>query len=365
MLTLCHLVEAMGNSDTLWGKERVIHELMRAQRESGAVMPELAVFTPTLLSSVVAADGFAVHVLEERHSALPQKSLPSLMRLVHSRPGIVWHSHSYKANVLARIARLMGAPIDVLVSTCHAWFDETLKMTYYNKFDRATSGWSDVTTVCDPHMLAKFPAGRRVVYVPNAIADLPPISPLERSAARSRFGWPDAAFVAGALGRLTALKGAGNFMQAADACRDAVTWAVAGSGPMEEIVRARQSDTFRFVGYVDPGIDFLKGLDAFVQPSAIEGLSISLLEAMRAGLPIVATRAGATEDVLQHERDGLLIDVDSPKQLRDAVVRLKNDGSLAQRLGHNARKRFEAEFQIQRQHASFYGLYTSRRRFTA
>jgi glycosyltransferase involved in cell wall biosynthesis len=359
MLTLCHLVDAMGDSNTLWGKERVIHELMHVQRESGTLIPELAVFTPSLLSSVVAADGFSVHVLEERHSALPHKSLPSLMRLVQSRAGLVLHTHSYKANLVARMARLMGAPISILVSTCHGWFDETLREVFYNKLDRATTALSDVTTVCDPRMLEKYPRSRGVIYVPNALSDRPSTLPHERNAARARLGWSTASFVAGILCRLTPLKGAGNFLQAADQCADDIVWAAAGAGPMEEILRSRQDERFRYVGYVNPGTDFLNGIDVFVQASAIEGLSISLLEAMRAGLPIVATRAGATEHVLEHERDGLLVDVCNPKQLRDAVIRLRHDPTLARRLAQNARMRYEAEFQIQTQHASFWQLYTA------
>lgn len=67
---------------------------------------------------------------------------------------------------------------------------------------------------------------------------------------------------------------------------------------------------------------YLRLLDVFVLPSLHDGCPNALLEAMLAGAPVVAARAGAVPDVLQHERDGILSDVASPKQLCGAIEQM-------------------------------------------
>lgn len=356
-LHVCHFLDA-GDAQLLWGKERVVQELMQAQRSSGEIEPRLIVFTSTLLSEMVAADGFRVDILEERHAAVPYRSLPRLMRLIAADPGLVMHTHGYKANVVARLARQLGAPSGRLISTCHGWIDETLNTRLYNKLDRLTGAWSDIITAPNRQMLAKFGRCTRTAYIPNAVADRPVASSSDRRVARTAFGWHDQEFIVGSLGRLDRVKGALNYLQAAASAKDwPIFWAAAGAGPLEAEYRGATLSSLRFVGYVYPPDQYLAAIDVFVQPSVSEGLSLALLEAMRAGKPIVATRAGGTDAAITDDVDGLLVDVEDPDALGAAVVRLFQNRQLAARLGAAARARFEREFRIERQHRAFHQLY--------
>jgi glycosyltransferase involved in cell wall biosynthesis len=96
----------------------------------------------------------------------------------------------------------------------------------------------------------------------------------------------------------------------------------------------------------------------YVQPSRVEGLSLSLLQAMRAGKPIVATRVNATELAIRDGIDGLLVEPRSASALKNGVERVAADRGFAQRLGDSARARFLENFCIERQAEAYELLYS-------
>lgn len=83
----------------------------------------------------------------------------------------------------------------------------------------------------------------------------------------------------------------------------------------------------------------LEEADVFVLASRSEGLPVALLEAMAHGLPIVATTVGGVPDVLDADRDALLVPAGAPEGLADALVRISGDRDLRDRLGAAARER--------------------------
>ncbi|HYZ16446.1 MAG TPA: glycosyltransferase family 4 protein [Candidatus Acidoferrum sp.] len=356
-----HLVDAMGTGEELWGKERVVAEIMLAQRRAGHLDPRLICFTAGGLSRFCAAAGIHVERLESSPSRIPHRSLPALLAILRTTPGAVLHTHGYKANIVGRLARLSGAPLARVVATCHGWPDETPATRTYNILDRWSAFLSDATTVPDGRMLRRFPAfaRTRARHVANAIPDREPTSPQRRREARARFGWDPGAFVAGTIGRLTPEKGVSDALLAAESLRsDGVVWAFAGSGPLEPALRAA-GDHVACAGYVTPSGPFLDALDAFVQSSHSEGLSLALLEAMRAALPIVATDVGATCSAVRDDVEALIVPPHDPDALAAALRRIVRNPSLGQRLGAAARERFERSYRIERQAHDFelaYGL---------
>ncbi len=93
--------------------------------------------------------------------------------------------------------------------------------------------------------------------------------------------------------------------------------------------------------------DVLAACQVFAQIDVIENIwSNSMLEAMAAGLPCIVTRSGTTERHLRHRDDAWLIPSRSPRDLADAIVALKADGSLRARLGARGRERVAAEFDL-------------------
>lgn len=85
----------------------------------------------------------------------------------------------------------------------------------------------------------------------------------------------------------------------------------------------------------DSCFDDLGQADIFILPSKWEGMPMSLIEAMGTGLPCIATNVGGIPDMIEHEKDGILINP-SVDELAKAIEKLSNDFELRQRIGRNA-----------------------------
>jgi glycosyltransferase involved in cell wall biosynthesis len=104
----------------------------------------------------------------------------------------------------------------------------------------------------------------------------------------------------------------------------------------------------RFLGQRDDVPDLLAALDIFVLPSHSEGVSLALLEAMAAGLPVIASRVGGLPEVVTDGDTGLLIPPQDPEALAAALARLLDEPAWAKKLGENARRQVEENFSLER-----------------
>jgi glycosyltransferase involved in cell wall biosynthesis len=357
---LVHVVDGvLLGKDYLWGKEQVILNLMQAQAKTGRFAPSLAVFSSCLLSELTEQESLPVTVLDERGHGSAWRGLNAFTAYLRAHPGTIVHTHGFKANVVGRIARTMGAPMAGLIATSHGFDYSAARLYAYNALDRLTARASDVVTMPDESMLRRFPRGARVKFIPNAIPDRELPTAEERARGRARFGWSDGDFVVGAMGRVSLAKGVPELIAAANLSLPPVRWTIAGVGPMKAVVDACDPARLSAVGYVSPSDDYVAALDIYLQPSRSEGLSLSLLQAMRAAKPIVATSVNATVLAIRDGIDGLLVEPRDPAALVAAVEKVRNDPSLAQRLARSARERFEALFRIEAQAAAYDELYAS------
>jgi glycosyltransferase involved in cell wall biosynthesis len=360
-LPVIHIVNAMnGSRNELWGKERVIAALMRAQYESGEVVPSLITFSPCRLADLLYSQGFPVKVLSTGHRRVPVDAILKLRRWMESSPPAVVHTHGYKANIVGRAVRASGARMRGLVSTCHGWIDETSRTRLYNRIDRATAFASDIVTVTDEAMLSHFPQSARRTYVPNGIDYRSKPTNAQRLAARQYFRLPQDRVLVGMLGRTDEAKGVFDLLEAARQTLSLpLHWVIAGSGPLDDAIRNAKLPNVTFLGYVHESDCYLDALNLYLQASHREGLSLSLLEAMRAGLPIVATRVGSTAAAVRHMGEALLIAPGDVDAIISAIRQFIADSALAEQAASAARRRFESAFQVRHQHEAFLRIYRS------
>jgi glycosyltransferase involved in cell wall biosynthesis len=107
-----------------------------------------------------------------------------------------------------------------------------------------------------------------------------------------------------------------------------------------------ETDVF-FLGLRTDVDRVLHSLDVFALSSSAEGFSIACIEAMAAGVPVVATRSGGPQDIIEHEVSGLLVPVRDPVALADGIERLANDTILAQQISLNALQRVHELFTLE------------------
>jgi glycosyltransferase involved in cell wall biosynthesis len=98
-------------------------------------------------------------------------------------------------------------------------------------------------------------------------------------------------------------------------------------------------------------------MDAFVMPSLSEGLPLSLLEAMAAGLPSVITRVGGMPEVVRDGETGLIVSPGDVAALAERIAFLLGDAGLAAKIGSAARERVLDQFTVDRMAADYRDLY--------
>ena len=116
-------------------------------------------------------------------------------------------------------------------------------------------------------------------------------------------------------------------------------------------------DNVRFLGEVRDIPGLLARASVFVLPSLTEGISLTLLEAMARGLPVVATRVGGNPEVVVDGETGFLVPPQSPRDLAAAILRVHGDPAQGRQMGLAGRCRVELNFDVTRMVAAYEALY--------
>jgi glycosyltransferase involved in cell wall biosynthesis len=263
------------------------------------------------------------------------------------------HPHLVHANSLlmlpeATIARALGAPVVLQVH----------ELPPPGRKRDATVRWAasvaDVLIgVCAPvsDMLRERAVRTPVVTVHNGV----PVNDATPRADESKF-------TVGTVGYVSRTKGTDLFMRAAE-----ITLRSRPEVRFEHIGQARLWGDAEFDGMIDDlaasaalrhAVTFLGPADVsaalarwhvFVLPSRMEGFPLSSLEAMAAGLAVVATNVGGVPEQIVHLETGLLVPPESAEALAESIIRLHDDSALRGRLGEAARETVRRSFTLGRQ----------------
>lgn len=164
------------------------------------------------------------------------------------------------------------------------------------------------------------------------------------------------------VGRLEPRKGVDILIEA---LRDETipAWII-GDGPWCGSIAARvaalgMSERVRLGGFVEPAslAAYYESARLFVLPSRSESFPLSVLEAMSMGIPVVVSRVGAMEELVEENRCGLVVNPSDPKDLKEKILLLMGDPKLAQELGANGREAVLSKYAwnaIAQSHRSLY-----------
>jgi glycosyltransferase involved in cell wall biosynthesis len=209
-----------------------------------------------------------------------------------------------------------------------------------------------------------FPPSQ-VATIYNGIDVGPLPTATERQQMRAALGLDDHTFVIGTIARLDPVKDLGTLISAVGrlARRRAVVLLIVGDGA-ERAALERHADAIdaascvRFLGHRDDARAILAACDVYANSSISEGISLTILEAMAAGLPVVATRVGGTPEIID-AAVGLLVASRNPDALAESLATLAAAPLVCLALGQAGRQRAEQRFTIQRMVADYAQVYRS------
>ena len=171
---------------------------------------------------------------------------------------------------------------------------------------------------------------------------------------RQRFNLPAAAFVYLTSGRFVKQKGHTYLIEAVRPLADKhpdMFWVLLGEGPlqhelMKQIREYRLTDRFVFCGLLDVHRRVVFGADLSVHPAVVEPYGIVLVEAMAAGLPVIASRVGGIPEIAKDGESAILVNPADPAALTSAMELLYTDRRRRQDLGEAGQRRFLARFRL-------------------
>ena len=265
------------------------------------------------------------------------KSTGSVARLVENREdqGFNWGPMEY------RLLRATAHIPDRVICVSDAVRDVVM----------AREGLRDeqAVTIRNGISMPKFPPG------PSDVAEL-----------RVELGLHPDNMVVGMVANMNrAVKGVRYFIESLPRIVEAVPRArfvIVGQGEEAMALRARSaelgvSNFVTFAGYRRDVNRFYALMDVSVLTSLSEGLSITILESMSHGVPVVATRVGGNPEIVEDGETGLLVPAKDPEAFADAVIRVLNSPSLASAMGESGRARVSEDLSIQSVAQSYARLY--------
>lgn len=335
------------------GSQRQIAGLLRAFPRAQC-HAELAYFrNSSFLVDEIEAAGIAVHRIDKR-SRRDVRFLLRLARLLREGRFDVVHCFSFTAELWIRLALLL-APGAAMVASMRDMGHALTPLQWRIKRGVCRSARSVISnsTQAAGRIRDVMRSGPPVHVVANGI-DMPAaLDATRRQALREEMGAIDGRTLALFVGRLTHQKNVGLLLDAmATLPRDErPRVALAGHGPLRETLEVRALslgllDDVRFLGERRDARELMQAADVLVLPSRDEGQSNVVLEAMAAGLAVLATRVGGNAELIEDGVSGVLFDCSDAAALRSALRRAAGDLPWCRHLGEAARSRVADRYSL-------------------
>jgi len=356
-----HVIESLGRG----GAEQALVNLLPTLARRGHRCEVAALWGPYPLAEPLERAGIVVHRLDLVHRWSLWQGVPRLAAVCRRGRYDVVHAHLFFSGLYTSLIRPVAPRFRLVVTFHNLGYDSYPATTAWRKVRRqldgwlmrhAVDGWTAVSEATARHHERHLKlSGVTVIPVAVDLGALRPV--LTADGAPNRLaaygvGWEEFALLV--PGRFVLEKGHRFLLRALELLREQNLKPKVlcfGDGPLRSDVEAERAKR----GLEDqvvlhrslPNAELLalvRSAHAVVMPSTNEGLPISALEAMALERPLVATRVGGLQTLIEDDVSGLLVPPADPEALAAGIARLMADPALRERLGRAARQRIETEF---------------------
>lgn len=356
-LRVVHLVSTLN----IGGLEKVVYDLVRLADPDRQTVNVICLGEVGALGGDFEAQGIAVEGLHVINRGTLRSVRALMRRLRDLRPDVL-HTHNITPHFVGGLAaRLAWVP--VVVHTKHGRnYPEIRRKVLVNRFaswlsDRVVPVSGDAADVAI--QIEKVPESKVEVIRNGIDLDLFPQAPrpirgtVRRAIHVARLIYPT--------------KDQNTLLKAVRLVADVepnFVLDIVGDGPHRQFLENLSTELnlgkhLNFLGFRSDVHQLLAAAEFFVLSSVKEGLSITLLEAMATGLPIVATRVGGNPEVVADGETGLLAPVGNPEALAEAMLTLLRDPQRADQMGAAGRQRVEEHFDLRKVAGRYDALYRS------
>jgi glycosyltransferase involved in cell wall biosynthesis len=325
------------------------------------------------MAFVADARGVSTEVIDELHRNIsPLRDARAVLRLAElirrERPTIL-HTHTAKAGAVGRVAALLAGRSrpPIIVHTFHGHvlrgYFNAVATFGFRMLERQLARMTTKLVAVSPEVRddlvrlgvapeSKFAVVRLGIDLPQRVG----ANAHTRTETRRVLGLGADTFVVGWVGRMTAVKRTDlvirGFRALVDRGVDARLLLI-GDGPDRDGLERLAHDAgvikqCLFLGYQQDVARFYDAMDALLLPSVNEGTPVSVIEALAAERPAVATRVGGTPDVVRDGVDGFLVDSAEPVELADRLAELALDPVRRAAMGASGRARVLERYAVGR-----------------
>ena len=300
------------------------------------------------------------------------------------KPDIV-HLNSSKVSILGSIATFLNniSPFRKkvrVVYTAHGWvFTEPLpkkEKKLYTKIERFTARWKNkIICVSEfDHQIAlkeSIAPEKKLITIHNGIEQIN-LLPKEEAKEKliqlnSKFEIRNSKLLIGSIGNLYQTKGYDYLIKAIKILVDRgmdLKLIIIGSGPKKIdlknwIDQLYLNKNVFLTGRIKNGSELLPAFDLYVCSSVKEGLSYTIIEAMSAGLPIIATKVGGNSELISDKKEGVLIKSQSEEEIARAIIKFYNNPQEHKQMGDSAREKFTQKFSLEKMVEKTKNIYNS------
>jgi glycosyltransferase involved in cell wall biosynthesis len=294
-------------------------------------------------------------------------AIPLLRKFIRDNAIDILHTHGYKTDLIG-LGAVRGTRCKI-VTTPHGWTAHPdLKLRCYEWLDRLSFPFFYAVVPLSDEILRRLhsiPGLKKKLHLIRNGVDVGEVDRVTEIADEIRELKQHGAFIIGYVGRFTPGKALDVLLKAV-AQAGQVGWRVAfvGEGEQEQELKELVRDVglceqVSFFGYRKDRLAFLKGFDLFVLPSRSEGISRSIMEAMIAGVPVVASDIPGCRQIITPGETGLLVPLDQPAALADAIRKMAGDPGFRAGIARKARENIVTHFSASRMGKEYGQLFHS------